>query len=269
MSNYTSHYDCRWDLFRLRDHMLHRLLIGCTVVLFQQLSGQNSLLYYAPTLFKLLGFSSGIAATLATVGVGLVKFLCSIFNLYSLDKFGRRPLLLIGISILAFSMLLLGSLSIAFVDPHLLLSTSQARECNNYTIVSQSEYTFPANTTLTSSLTATKWMSLILLMAYVGAYEISFGSISWLLLTELFPPSVRGQAVSLSTTVNWSMNLIISVTLLSIYHALLGYTYIIYGLFCVLGLVCLFVMVPETKGKSLEKISDELKYRKLFTFIHK
>ncbi|KAI6661314.1 Solute carrier family 2, facilitated glucose transporter member 12-like [Oopsacas minuta] len=264
-----------WDLFRLKDCMLQRMIIGCMVVLFQQLSGQNSLLYYTPTLLKVLGFPSNQAATLATIGVGANKFLFSIITFFTIDKLGRRPLLLIGISLLAVSMLLLGSLSVAFVDPYLILSSNTVHlsNCDNTTVLTQSEYILPNNLTLSVSeqihFRITKWLSLILLIVYVGAYEICFGSIGWLLLTELFPPSVRGQAVSLCITVNWVMNFIITVSLLSIYHLLLGYMYIVYGVFCVIGLVCVFFMVPETKGRSLEMISDGLKNRKLCTCLNK
>ena len=249
--------------------MLYRLVIGCMVVLFQQLSGQNSLLNYIPTLLKVLGFPSNQAATLATIGIGATKFIFSIITFFTVDKVGRRPLLLIGISLLAVSMLLLGSLSVAFVDPHLLLTANSSlhlSNCPNSTLSNSAEYRFPVNLTLSTSdqtsITATKWLSLILLMVYVAAYEISFGTIAWLLLTEMFPPSVRGQAVSLSTVVNWVMNFIVSVSLLSVYNLLLGYLYIMYGGFCVVALICVFLMVPETKGKSLETISKELKEKK-------
>ncbi|KAI6647909.1 Solute carrier family 2, facilitated glucose transporter member 12-like [Oopsacas minuta] len=239
-----------WDLFRLKDCMLQRMLIGCMVVLFQQLSGQNSLLYYTPTLLKVLGFPSNQAATLATIGVGANKFLFSIITFFTIDKLGRRPL--------------------SLIDPHLILSNNSSihlANCDNTTLSPQSEYIFPNNLTLSNSqhtsVTATKWLSLILLMIYVGAYEISFGSIAWLLLCELFPPSVRGQAVSLATTVNWAMNFIVAVSILSVYHLLLGYMYIMYGVFCLIALCSVFFLVPETKGRSLENISEELKTAKM------
>lgn len=244
------------------------MLIGCMVVFFQQLSGQNSLLYYTPTLLKVLGFPSNQAATLATIGVGANKFIFSIITLFAIDKIGRRPLLLTGITLLAVSMFALGSLSVAFIDPHLVLTTSPAVQLPNCsTLLNQPEYFLPSNLSLSAQENAlfvyTKWMSLILLMLYVAAYQICFGSIGWVLLTELFPPSVRGQAVSLCTAVNWIMNFVITVSLLSVYHLLLGYMYIMYGIFCVIALFCVFFMVPETKGKSLERLSSELKKRKL------
>ena len=214
----------------------------------------------------MLGFPSNQAATLATIGIGATKFIFSIITILTIDKVGRRPLLLIGISILAVCMLLLGSISVAFIDPHLMSTdnpTMHLFNCPNLTLFNSPEYTFPINLTISTSdqspITATKWLSLIILMVYVGAYEINFGSIAWLLLTEMFLPSVRGQAVSLATVVNWLMNFIVSVSLLSVYHLLLGYMYIMYGVLCVIALICVFFMVPETKGKSLEKISEELK----------
>ena len=259
-------------MFRLKDSMILRMFIGSTIALFQQLSGQNSILFYAPTLLKPLGFTTNSEATLATICLGLTKFISSPITFFTIDKLGRRPLLLIGTSLLAISMLLLGSLSIAFIDSHLVLSTANnsagdLSNCKHTTHSTQSEYIFPVNATFTASeqtsLTVTKWMSLILLMLYIAAYETSFGTIAWLILTEMFPPSVRGQAVSLASTVNWIMNFIVSFTLLSLYNALLGYTYIIYGSFCVMAIIFVYFMVPETKGKSLEKISLEFKNKKI------
>ena len=258
-------------MLRFKDNMLLRMFIGSTIALFQQLSGQNSVLFYAPTLFKALGFTSNSAATLATICIGVTKFLSSIITFFTIDKLGRRPLLLIGISILAVSMLLIGSLSVVFIDPHLVLSSNfnaQLSNCDNTTLSSNAEYIMPTNLTLTqserTSLIATKWISLVLFMMYIGAYETSFGTIAWLILTEIFPPSVRGRAVSLASTVNWLMNFLVSISLLSFYNTILGYTYIMYGCFCVLAVVFAFFMVPETKGKSLEKISKEIKDKKFF-----
>ena len=262
----------RWDLFRLKDSMILRMFIGSTIALFQQLSGQNSILFYAPTLLKTIGFTSNSAATLATISLGLTKFISSPITFFTIDKLGRRPLLLIGTSLLAISMLSLGSLSVAFIDSHLVVATGNNSgmdfsNCEHTTHSAQSEYTFPVNATFSTSeqtsISVTKWVSLILLMMYIAAYETSFGTIAWLILAEMFPPSVRGQAVSLASTVNWIMNFIVSFTLLSLYNALLGYTYIIYGSFCVLAVIFVYFMVPETKGKSLEKISQEFKNKKL------
>ena len=262
----------RWDLFRLKDNMILRMFIGSTIALFQQLSGQNSIFFYAPTLLKTLGFTSNSAATLASLCMGITKFIFSIIIFFTIDKLGRRPLLLIGTSLLAISMLLLGGLSVAFIDSHLVMTTgnnsiADLSKCNHTTQSTQSEYTFPINATFSSSeqtsITATKWASLILFMIYIAAYETSFGTIAWLILTEMFPPSVRGQAVSLASTVNWIMNFIVSFTMLSLYNALLGYTYVIYGSFCVLAVIFVYFMVPETKGKTLEKISQEFKNKKI------
>ena len=99
-------------------------------------------------------------------------------------------------------------------------------------------------------------------MTYIAGFQISFGAVAWLILTEMFPPSVRGQAVSLASTVNRIFNIIGSSTLLTIYNALFGYTYIMYGCFSVFALIFVLFMVPETKGKSLEKISKEFRERR-------
>ena len=240
------------------------MFIGSTIALFQQLSGENVILSYAPTLFKTLGFASNSASTLATVSVGTTKFIFSIITFFTIDRLGRRPLLLIGISLLSASMLLLGSLSVIFIDTHLVLSnssTTQLSNCNNTTL--SLGYVISSNMSGSelNSISVTKWISLVLFMTYIAGFQISYGAVAWLILTEMFPPSVRGQAVSLASTVNRIFNIIGSSIFLSIYNALFGYTYIMYGCFSMFALIFVFLMVPETKGKSLEKISKEFRER--------
>ena len=124
--NNTSHLYLRWDLFRLKDRMIHRMFIGSGIALFQQLSGQNSILFYAPTLLKTFGFTSNFSATLATISIGTTKFISCIITFFTIDKVGRRPLLIFGTLLLALTMLLLGSLSVIFLDPYLVLATNNS-----------------------------------------------------------------------------------------------------------------------------------------------
>ena len=144
------------------------MFFGCGITLFQQLSGQNCVLY-ALILFKVLGFSSNASATMATIGVGAAKFLFFIMNFVVIDTLGRRPLLMIFL--LSASTLLLGTLTIVYIDPYLVLSNSETEltGCSNLTLISQSEYTLPTNNTFTSSvqttISATKWISLMLFMS--------------------------------------------------------------------------------------------------------
>ncbi|CAH1252851.1 SLC2A12 [Branchiostoma lanceolatum] len=102
------------DLFRAAGNMRGRMLIGTGIVFFQQFTGQPNVLYYAPTIFQLVGFQSNTAATLATVGLGIVKVLSTIVSLCLVDRFGRRKFLLAGATIMAISILILGIITHSF-----------------------------------------------------------------------------------------------------------------------------------------------------------
>ncbi|XP_078590277.1 solute carrier family 2, facilitated glucose transporter member 12-like [Branchiostoma floridae x Branchiostoma japonicum] len=102
------------DLFRAAGNMRGRMLIGTGIVFFQQFTGQPNVLYYAPTIFQLVGFHSNTAATLATVGLGIVKVLSTIVSLCLVDRFGRRKFLLAGATIMAISILILGVITHSF-----------------------------------------------------------------------------------------------------------------------------------------------------------
>ncbi|KAI8499149.1 hypothetical protein Bbelb_229130 [Branchiostoma belcheri] len=103
-----------FDLFRTAGNMRGRMVIGTGIVFFQQFTGQPNVLYYAPTIFQLVGFQSNTAATLATVGLGIVKVLSTIVSLCLVDRFGRRKFLLAGATVMAVSILILGVITHSF-----------------------------------------------------------------------------------------------------------------------------------------------------------
>lgn len=196
------------------------LLIGIGLAAFQQLTGINTVIYYAPTILEFAGLQTATVTIFATVGIGVVNVLLTVVSILLIDKVGRRPLLLVGISGMIVS---LGIMGLAFIIPG-----------------------------LTSSL---GWVAVICLMLYVGSFAISLGPIFWLMIAEIYPLRIRGRAMSIVTMINWATNLVVAITFLTIIE-LLGTsgTFWLYGTIAVLSLLFVYYRVPETKGKSLEEI---------------
>ena len=183
------------------------------------------MIYYAPIIFKDAGMESAKAAIWATVSVGIVNVLATFIAIWLIDKLGRKPLMYAG---LVGMVLALTGLGIAF------MSHSDSSEIGTITVVAV-------------------WI-------YIACFAFSFGPIPWLMMTEIFPLSVRGRAVSIATMTSWGCNLIVSFTFLSLLKAIgPSYTFWLYGLVAILGFIFVWTKVPETKGKSLEEIEEELR----------
>jgi sugar porter (SP) family MFS transporter len=204
----------------LRPEVRLPLIIGMGLALFQQITGINTIIYYAPTIFQMSGVGSASASILATVGVGVVNVLTTIVALFLLDRVGRKPLLIIGISGMIFGLLFVG---LAWLLPHATLSVER--------LISLS------------------------LMIYIAGFAIGLGPIAWLIIAEIYPLKVRGVAMGLSTLVNWISNFVVALTFLSLIN-LIGQTatFWSFALLSVCSLIFVIKVVPETKGKSLEQL---------------
>ena len=198
------------------------LTVGVSLMLFQQITGQPSVLYYAGKIFQDAGFTSADSATGISIVLGMFKLLTTGLAVVTVDSWGRRPLLLAGVSGIVFSLIVLGSVQ-AQVFPI------------------PSEYG--------------AWANLVALLFYTGAYQASFGPISWLIVGEVFPLSIRGQALALATLTNFGANFLVSLVIPSL-QEMFGQSALYFG-FAAIGVVALgsiYANVPETKGKTLEKI---------------
>lgn len=200
---------------------LKALTIGGGLVLFQQITGQPSVLYYAASILESAGFSGASDATRVSILVGLLKLIMTAVAVLVVDKVGRRPLLLGGVSGIVISLFLLGSYYIYLGDA-------------------------PA-------------VAVIALLLYVGCYQLSFGPIGWLMISEIFPLRVRGRGLSIAVLVNFGANAIVTFSF-SPLKALLGAGVLFYGfgVIAVLSLLFIFFFIPETKGLSLEEIEAKL-----------
>lgn len=201
------------------------LFVGTGLAFIQQVTGINTIIYFAPTIFEKAGFVSDSSAILATMGVGAVLFLSTGFSLFLVDTLGRRVLLLVGIFLMGLGLL---GLSLSF-------------------------------TSLFSTFSFTKSMSLITMMLYIFGFSIGLGPIMWVMMSEVFPLHFRALGASISTSTNWIANFLVTATFLSILD-LLGTpaTFFLYFLITILGFFFVFFYVPETKGISLERIEKRL-----------
>lgn len=207
------------------------LIVGIALAFFQQVTGINTIIYYAPTIFEFAGFESHKVSILATVGVGVVNVLMTIVAIWFIDRLGRKPLLYIGMTGMAIS---LGVLGFAFHTPALM-----------------------------SSL---KLLTVLSVVAYIASFAISLGPIFWLMIAEIYPLKIRGRAMSLATVANWGCNMVVAYTFLTLTDKLgKAGTFWFYGAVCVLGIIFCYFYVPETKGHTLENIEAHLRSGKKFS----
>ncbi|KAK6118609.1 hypothetical protein DH2020_047651 [Rehmannia glutinosa] len=200
---------------------LKAFIIGGGLVLFQQITGQPSVLYYAGPILQTAGFAAAADATKLSVVIGVFKLLMTGVAVLKVDDLGRRPLLIGGVTGLAFSLLLLSAY-----------------------------YKF---------LGGYPFVAVAALLLYVGCYQISFGPISWLMVSEIFPIRTRGKGISLAVLTNFGSNAIVTFAF-SPLKELLGADnlFLVFGAIALLALVFVVVYVPETKGLSLEEIESKL-----------
>src|SRR5580704_5691941 len=147
------------------------LIVGIGLAVFQQVTGINTVIYYAPLIIQSSGISSASGAILATAGIGVVNVLMTIVAMWLIDRMGRRPLLLTGI---AGMVVTLGVLGLAF---HMAGKTG-----------------------------ALAWLAVISMMVYVASFAISLGPIFWLLISEIYPLKIRSSAEGLAAAFNWGSN---------------------------------------------------------------
>ena len=196
------------------------MIVGVGLAIAQQITGINTVIYYAPTIFKFAGLSSASVAILASVGVGVVNVVLTVVAMQLIDRVGRRPLLLVSLAGMALGLFVLG---LAFSLPQLSGSLG--------------------------------WIAVASLMVYVGSFAVGLGPVFWLILSEIYPLRIRGRAMSVGTVANWSANLIVALSFLTLTQVLgKPATFWLYGIVSVGSWLFAVFLVPETKGRSLEEI---------------
>ncbi len=195
------------------------LIVGIGLAVFQQVTGVNTVIYFAPTIFQASGLSSASAAILATAGIGVVNVVMTMVAIWLVDRVGRRVLLLWGLGGMGGSLCLLALGFMLGKGPVL------------------------------------GWLTAGSLTAYIGCFAIGLGPVFWLLISEIFPMAIRARGMSAATIANWLSNLVVALTFLDLADVL-GHAgvFLLYAALTFAGLVFAYALVPETKGLSLEGI---------------
>jgi sugar porter (SP) family MFS transporter len=200
------------------------VVVGVLLAVFQQITGINTVIYYAPTLLQGAGLGNN-AALLANVVNGAVNVGMTIVAIWLLDKVGRRPLLLAGTAGMAVGMAIVG--------------------CS-----------FIGGSTLHGGLAL---VAIAGLLIYTGSFAIGLGPVFWLLIAEIYPLRIRGAAMSVAGMANWAANFVVTVSFLTLLNAISGVgVFFLFGFLTLVALAYFWKKVPETKGRSLQEIEREL-----------
>lgn len=221
------------------------LFIAIGIMFVQQFTGINTIIYYSPKIFLMSGFADAKAAVWASVSVGVVNVAFTIISLFMIDRLGRRKLYFIGLTGMIIALAALGIL-------------------------------FANQASLSDSL---KWVTISLVWVYIAFFAISLGPLGWLIISEVFPLSVRGIGSSIGALSNWLFNAVVAFTFFKIVRLLtipgteivqngenLGNpagAFLLYALLGVVGLIWGYFYIPETKNVTLERIEEHWRKGKL------
>jgi sugar porter (SP) family MFS transporter len=202
------------------------MIIGIGLAILQQVTGVNTVVYYAPAIFRAAGLGSDTASIAATAGLGVVNVVMTVVAIWLLDRVGRRPLLLWSVAGMTVALFLLGA-GFAFRADQAGAGGALGR------------------------------ITAISLMLYMAFFAIGLGPVFWLLIAEIYPLRMRAVAMSAATVANWAANYLVAATFLTM-AGFLGRAGV-FWFYAFMGLITFsFVrrLVPETKGKTLEEVQD-------------
>lgn len=198
------------------------LLIAVGFTVLQQVTGINTIIYYGPQIFSMAGITSDKNAILATLLVAITNVLATVIALILVDRIGRKPLLYAGVGGMTVSLFVLAA-------------------------------AFHFEVAVGASLGV---LATVCLMVYITCFAASMGPIAWILVAEVFPLRLRGRGVAAATLGSGISNFLVSMTFLSLIRAAgNSLTFTLYGAFCILTLLFVRFIIPETKGRELESIS--------------
>jgi MFS transporter, SP family, xylose:H+ symportor len=213
------------------------LIVGIMLSVFQQVVGINAVLYYAPHMFENMGATTSQALWDSAIYSGVTMTVFTLIATFTVDRIGRKPLLVAGALIMAVAMIVLGFL----FDRHLVAAT-----------VGQA-----------GAGAGSSYVALAAVVVYILGFSFSWGPVVWVMLAEIFPNSIRGKAMSIAVASQWIMNFIVSTTFPVMdgstalnAHFNHGFAYWVYGVCAVLAALFVIRFVPETKGRPLESIQE-------------
>ena len=256
------------------------LLIGIVVAVLQQITGINSVFFYAPMIFEQSGIGTDASFSQAIL-VGVINLVFTILAILLIDKLGRKPLLSFGVAGIAVCMFLLaygfGTARYTITED----SLTQLEGKFDTEVLSQlvgqsfdSDVSFKKalrssmgedtakqfeSEVITSAISMNPILILIGILGFVASFAISIGPVMWVLFSELFPNWIRGLAISFVGFINSGVSFLVQLVFPWELDTLgSSTTFLIYGIFAVLGLLFIVRMIPETKGKTLEELEDLL-----------
>ncbi|MEY8711274.1 arabinose:proton symporter [Mangrovibacter phragmitis] len=216
-----------WALFKSNHNVRRAVFLGMLLQAMQQFTGMNIIMYYAPKIFQMAGFTSTQQQMMATVVVGLTFMLATFIAVFTVDKSGRKPALKIGFTVMALGTLILGYCLMQVEGGH--------------------------------SSGALSWLSVGMTMMCIAGYAMSAAPVVWILCSEIQPLKCRDFGVTCSTTTNWVSNMIIGATFLTLLDSIgAAGTFWLYTALNVLFIIVTFVLIPETKNVTLEHIERNL-----------
>ena len=189
------------------------VFIGCMLSVFQQVIGINAVLYFAPRIFESMGVSNNM---LFTVIMGVINISFTLVAVFTVEKLGRKPLLITGSLGMA-----VGALGVA----------------------------------LSNVVTLPAVIPVMSIMLYSACFMFSWGPICWVYISEIFPNTIRSQATAWAVAFQWIFNFLVSSTFVPMYSWSPFFAYALYGVICVIAAVFVWKLVPETKGKTLEDMT--------------
>lgn len=190
------------------------IVIGILLSVFQQAIGINAVLYYAPRIFENAGAEGG--GMMQTVIMGIVNILFTLVAIFTVDRFGRKPLLIIGSLGMA-----VGALAVAYCD----------------------------------QLGIKGIVPVLSVIVYAAFFMMSWGPVCWVLIAEIFPNTIRSQAVAIAVAFQWVFNYLVSSTFPALYDFSPMFAYSLYGIICLIAALFVWKWVPETKDKTLEDMT--------------
>ena len=213
------------------------LVVGILLSVFQQLVGINAVLYYAPHMFENMGASINQAYWESATFVGITMTVFTLVATFTVDKLGRKPLLITGALVMAAAMTLIGVL----FDVHAVSARGSAAGGPH----------------------GASYLAIGAVMVYIMGFSFSWGPVVWVMLAEIYPNSIRGKAMSIAIAAQWIMNFIVSLTFPMLdgsaflnRHFNHGFAYWLYSAGAILAALFVIRFVPETKGRTLESIQE-------------
>jgi sugar porter (SP) family MFS transporter len=198
------------------------VFVGLVVVFLSVFSGESMVLFYAPTVLEQIGFTNTAVSFAATLGLGVVGLIATVIALATIDKAGRKPMMIIGLFVVAASLLGMAALTVA-----------------------------------PQGAAVVRWGQVACLAAFVAAFWLTLGPAAGIVTSEIYPQSIRGRATSLGSTLHGVFAIVFTLTFPLLLHGLgLTVTLLCYAVISIVGALYLIRALPETKAKSLEEITE-------------